>query len=78
MEVDAGIAHNTQSGKVVIGITQVARRINVALSKESIAAEHLLTQRDDRIVWIATQVVDASNGIDLVRPRGCFVVMIRV
>ena len=64
--------------QVVIGITQVARGIDVTLSEEGIAAQHLVTQRNDRIIGIAAQIVDAADGIDIVRSGRRLVVLIGV
>ena len=67
VEVDTGIAHNTQATKVVVGVTQVTSRIDTSFSEEGVTLHNLLTQRNNRIVRITAEVVDVPNRIDFMR-----------
>ena len=78
MEVDAGIAHDTQTTEVVVGVTQVASRVDVAFREEGITLQDLLAQGYNRIIRVATKVVDAPNRIYFVRAGSRLVVLIRM
>ena len=65
-EVDTGIAHDAQTTKVVVGVTQVTGRINLPLRKEGVTLQDFLTQGNIRLVGVTAEEVDMTYRVDLV------------
>ena len=61
---------------MVVGVTQVTSRIDVALREEGITLQDLLAKGYNRIIRVATKVVDAPNRIYFVRTGSRLVVLI--
>ena len=66
---DVRVAHHAQSCKVLIGVLQTSRGIGLPHFDESIVAQHLGTQGNDRVLGRAIAVVDAAYGVDGMRQK---------